>query len=232
MTQPLILVVEDEASLLKFLGSSLRRHGYQVLPASGGREGLGLARSHNPDLLLLDLGLPDLDGLEVLKDFRTWSQAPVVVLSARTRERQKVEALDLGADDYLTKPFGLNELLARIRVVLRRIIQQEIPQPVVIAGDLRIDLEARQVSLSGEEVRLTPLEYRLLESLARRNGKVVTHKQLLREVWGPGQGEQTQYLHIYMGQLRKKLEHDPTRPRHFRTETGVGYRLDVEMPKA
>jgi len=230
MAQPLILVVEDDASLLKFLSSSLRRHGFQVLLAAGGGEGVSLARSHNPDLMLLDLGLPDLDGLEVLKDFRQWSEAPVVVLSARTRERQKVEALDLGADDYLTKPFGLNELLARIRVVLRRTVRQEASQPVLMAGDLCIDLEARRVTRSGEEVRLTPLEYRLLAALARRNGKVVTHKQLLGEVWGPGQGEQTQYLHIYMGQLRKKLEQDPTRPRHFRTEPGVGYRLDVEMP--
>jgi two-component system KDP operon response regulator KdpE len=232
MTQPLILVVEDDASLLKFLSSSLRRHGFQVLPASGGGEGASLARSHNPDLVLLDLGLPDRDGLEVLKDIRGWSEAPVVILSARTRERQKVEALDLGADDYLTKPFGLNELLARIRVALRRTIRQGISQPLAVAGDLRIDLEARRVTRCGEEVHLTPLEYRLLAALVRRNGKVVTHKQLLAEVWGPGQKEQTQYVHIYMGQLRKKLEKDPTRPQHFRTEAGVGYRLDVEVPFA
>ncbi len=228
MASPLILVVEDDASLQKVLSGHLRRNGFEVLLAGGGREGLSLAHSHNPDLVLLDLGLPDLDGLEVLQDLRNWGDAPVVILSARTQERQKVEALDLGADDYLTKPFGMNELLARLRVALRRTIRQGVAQPVVTSGDLRIDLEQRRVSRGAEEVRLTPLEYRLLASLARRNGKVVTHKQLLVEVWGPGQEAQTQYLHIYMGQLRKKLEQDPTRPRHFRTEPGVGYRLEVD----
>lgn len=230
MTSPRILVVEDEAPLARFLGSSLVRKGYQVITAADGAEAIRLGRSHNPDLILLDLGLPDMDGLEVLQDFRTWSAAPVLILSARFQERQKVLALDAGADDFITKPFGVPELLARIRSALRRSVRQESPQPVVLAGDLRLDLEARRVTRMGEEVRLTPLEYRLLAALAQREGKVATHQQLLAEVWGPGQEGQTHYLHIFMRQLRHKLEADPARPRHLLTEMGVGYRFRAEEP--
>ncbi len=230
MTSPRILVVEDEAPLARFLGSSLARKGYQVIAAADGGEAIRLGRSHNPDLVLLDLGLPDMDGLEVLQAFRTWSAAPVLILSARFQERQKVLALDAGADDFITKPFGVPELLARIRSALRRSVRQESPQPVVLAGDLRLDLEARRVTRMGEEVRLTPLEYRLLAALAQREGKVATHQQLLAEVWGPGQEGQTHYLHIFMRQLRHKLEADPTRPRHLLTEMGVGYRFRAEEP--
>jgi two-component system KDP operon response regulator KdpE len=225
MNQPLILVVEDEAPMRQFLCATLKRRGYSAVGAATGSEGLSLARSHNPELILLDLGLPDRDGLDVLKDLRTWSEAPVLVLSARRQERQKVLALDLGADDYLAKPFGVMELLARIRVARRHTTRRDAPQPVMDFGDLRIDLDGRVVTRAGEGVHLTPLEFKLLAALARRQGKVVTHHQLLQEVWGPGQVEQTHYLHIKMGHLRQKLELDPTRPRHFLTEAGTGYRL-------
>lgn len=228
MAQPLILLVEDDPSLRRFLQSTLRRQGFQPLAAATGQEALLMARTHQPELVLLDLGLPDMEGLEVLQALRREREAPVLILSARDRERQKVEALDAGADDYLTKPFGPDELLARIRVALRRVVRREAPQPSLCSGDLCIDLEARRVLRNGESVHLTPLEYRLLAALARRESKVVTHQQLLQEVWGPEATQQTQYLHIYMGQLRHKLEPDPTRPRHFRTEAGVGYRLVME----
>lgn len=228
MAQPLILLVEDDPSLRRFLQSTLRRHGFQPLAAETGQEALLMARTHQPDLVLLDLGLPDLEGIDVLKALRAERDVPVLILSARDREKQKVEALDAGADDYLTKPFGQDELLARLRVALRRVVRRDAPQPTLCSGDLCIDLEARRVLRGGQPVRLTPLEYRLLAALANRNGKVVTHQQLLSEVWGPEATAQTQYLHIYMGQLRQKLESDPTRPRHFRTEAGVGYRLEME----
>ena len=224
-----MLVVEDDPGLQKFLTSCLKKQDYIVILASTGSEALSLARSHNPDLVLLDLGLPDMDGLEVLKGFRIWSQAPVVILSARNRERQKAEALDAGADDYLTKPFGVVELTARLRVAVRHLLRRETLEPVVISGDLRVDLDARQVLLRGVEIHLTPLEFRLLAVLARRYGKVVTHQQLLTEVWGTGQAYQTQYLHLFMRQLRHKIEDDPKRPRYFRTESGVGYRMDIDM---
>jgi len=187
-----------------------------------------MARSHNPDLVLLDLGLPDADGLSVLQEIRTWSRRPVIIISARHQEREKVRALDLGADDYLTKPFGAAELLARIRVALRHAIQSPNAEAVFLLGDLRVDLERRDVSVKGLPARLTPIEYRLLEALVRRAGKVATHQQLLTEVWGPSGEGQNHYLRIYMAQLRKKLEADPNRPRFFLTEPGVGYRLDSE----
>ncbi len=220
-----ILLVEDEASLRRFLVPTLEREGHQVRCAGTVAEGQCLARSHNPDLLLLDLGLPDGDGLEVLRDFRSWSRRPVIILSARNQERQKVQALDAGADDYLTKPFGASELLARIRVAQRH---ASVPQgrPVFEGGGLRVDPERREVSVDGHPVKLTPIEYRLLEALVRREGRVATHAQLLLEVWGPGAEGQTHYLRIYMAQLRRKLELDPARPRFFRTEAGVGYRLE------
>ncbi len=230
MSQIRLLVVEDEPALRRFLVPTLASQGYQVVTAATAAEGLAMARSHNPDLILLDLGLPDLDGMDVLRELRTWCRKPVVILSARSQERDKVRALDGGADDYLAKPFGAAELLARLRVALRRTLQTEGGDPVVEGGGLRVDLGQREVSLDGRPVRLTSLEYRLLEALARRNGKVATHAQLLAEVWGPGAEGHTHYLRIYMGMLRKKLEADATRPRHLLTEPNVGYRLDLDAP--
>jgi len=230
MNQPLILIIEDEEALRRFLIPTLSGQRYQVLSAATATEGLAMARSHNPDLVLLDLGLPDLDGMDVLKELRSWSRKPVVILSARNQERDKVGALDQGADDYLAKPFGAAELLARIRVALRRTLSAEVAEPVLCGGGLRIDLGRREVSLAGRAVKLTALEYRLLEALVRRNGKVATHRQLLAEVWGPGGEGNTHYLRIYMAMLRKKLEADPTRPKHFITEPNVGYRLNLQAP--
>ena len=227
MTAIQALVVEDDPGLRKLLLSCLGKQGYGVLSAATGAEALELARGHNPDLVLLDLGLPDMDGLEVLRALRAWTQAPVVILSARSQERQKAEALDAGADDYLTKPFGVVELTARLRVAVRH-LRRQVPE-LIVAGELRVELEARRVTLRGEEVHLTPLEFKLLAALARRNGKVATHQQLLTEVWGSNQTDQKQYLHLFMGQLRHKIEADPKRPRYFRTESGVGYRLDTDQ---
>jgi two-component system KDP operon response regulator KdpE len=230
VNQPLILLIEDEESLRRFLIPTLTGHHYQVLHAATAHEGLAMARTHNPDLVLLDLGLPDLDGMAVLKEIRRWSRKPIVILSARNQERDKVLALDQGADDYLAKPFGAAELLARIRVALRHTLQADVAEPILCGGDLRIDLERREISLAGQPVKLTALEYRLLEALVRRQGKVATHGQLLAEVWGPGGEGNTHYLRIYMAMLRKKLETDPTRPRHFITEPNVGYRLNLDLP--
>jgi len=227
MALPVILLIEDEATLRRFLVPTLSNQGYQVVQASTATEGLSMARSYNPDLVLLDLGLPDLDGLKVLESLRSWSRRPVIILSARNQERVKVQALDLGADDYLTKPFGASELLARIRVALRHSAQGLSPESVFDQGGLRVDFERREVSVDDRAVHLTTLEYRLLEALVQRAGKVATHAQLLADVWGPGAEGQTHYLRIYMAQLRKKLEADPTRPRFFLTEPGVGYRLEV-----
>lgn len=226
-----ILVVEDEPALRRFLVPTLTSQGYQVVTAATAAEGLAMARSHNPDLILLDLGLPDLDGMDVLRELRTWCRKPVVILSARSQERDKVRALDCGADDYLAKPFGAAELLARMRVALRHTLQADVTEPILCAGDLQIDLERREISLAGQPVKLTSIEYRLLEALARRQGKVSTHSQLLAEVWGPGGEGNTHYLRIYMSMLRKKLEADPTRPRYFITEPNVGYRLNLEPPR-
>ncbi|HEY3401723.1 MAG TPA: response regulator [Geothrix sp.] len=230
MSQPLILIIEDEEALRRFLIPTLSGQHFQVLSAATAAEGLAMARSHNPDLVLLDLGLPDMDGMAVLKEIRNWSRKPVVILSARNQERDKVQALDQGADDYLAKPFGAGELLARIRVALRHTLQADVAEPVVCSGGFRIDLERREISLDGRIVKLTALEYRLLEALVRRNGKVATHGQLLSEVWGPGGEGNTHYLRIYMAMLRKKLEADPTRPKHFITEPNVGYRLNLDDP--
>ena len=223
-----ILIIEDEAPLRRFLVPALSAQGYQVLSATTAAQGVSMARSHNPDLVLLDLGLPDADGLSVLKDIRTWSRRPVIIISARHQEKDKVRALDQGADDYLTKPFGAAELLARLRVALRHVAQSATPEVVFECNGLRVDLERRDVSVRGETARLTPLEYRLLEALVRRAGKVATQQQLLTEVWGPGSENQNHYLRIYMAQLRKKLEADPNRPRFFLTDPGVGYRLNTE----
>ncbi len=225
-----VLVIEDEPQMLKFLRASLGAEGYRVLEATTGSEGLSLARSHNPDLVLLDLGLPDMDGTDVTQKLRDWSATPILVISARGREDDKVRALDTGADDYLTKPFGTGELMARIRVARRhrdRGAQGRI-DPVITVGDLSIDLDKRVVLAAGEEVHLTPNEYKLLAVLMKNAGKVLTHRQLLKEVWGPSYASQTQYLRVYMAQLRHKLERDAARPRYLVTEPGVGYRLKVE----
>jgi two-component system, OmpR family, KDP operon response regulator KdpE len=223
----MVLVVEDESQMRTFVRLALSAHGYRVVEAQTGREGLAQAATHTPDLVLLDLGLPDIDGLEITKHLREWCTAPIIVISARGQEAQKVEALDAGADDYLTKPFGTAELMARIRVALRHASQsaQDPLSSVFAAGTLRIDFAKRLVFNGETEVHLTPIEYKLLAALAKHAGKVMTHKQLLDQVWGPGHSHQMQYLRVYMVQLRQKLEENPARPRYLRTEAGVGYRL-------
>lgn len=223
---PVVLVVEDEPQMRRFLRASLTSHGFRLVEAASAQEATALATSHNPELILLDLGLPDEDGIALTRRFRDWSRAPIIVISARGREADKVEALDAGADDYLTKPFGVNELLARMRVALRHVEQLGTStSPVIEVGALRIDLSRREVTLDGREVRLTPREYRLLALLAQHAGRVMTHRALLKEVWGPGHVEDTHYLRVYMTQLRRKLEHDPAQPRLLITEPGVGYRM-------
>jgi two-component system KDP operon response regulator KdpE len=223
---PLLLLVEDEPQMRRFLRVSLASAGFRLIEAATAAEASALATSHNPDLVLLDLGLPDRDGLEVTRRLREWSQLPIVVVSARGREADKVEALDAGADDYLTKPFGVNELLARIRAALRRPRGSGLaPTGVIEIGPIRIDPGAREVTVSGRPVRLTPIEYRLLVLLTQNPGKVLTHRQILGEVWGPGHASETHYLRVYMAQLRRKIEPDPARPRILMTEQGVGYRL-------
>ena len=221
-----ILMIEDEAPIRKFLRISLESHGYQLSEAAIGQQGLLMAASEPPDAVILDLGLPDQDGLEVLRRLREWSAAPVIVLSARGREADKVAALDAGADDYLTKPFGVGELLARIRVALRHsAATTAAPEAVFRVEELAVDFARRQVHLGDDELHLTPTEYRLLTTLVKHAGKVVTHRQLLKEVWGPDSVGENQYLRVYLGQLRRKIERDPARPRYLLTEAGVGYRL-------
>jgi len=226
----LILLIEDESQMRRFLRITLQSHGYRLIEAATGQEGLMQATTRNPDVVLLDLGLPDMEGLDVIGQLREWSSMPIIVLSAREQEQDKVRALDAGADDYLTKPFGAGELLARIRVSLRHKIMQytQEKQPVFELGTIRVDLTKRQVFVAGKEVHLTPIEYRLLALLIRNAGKVITHSQILREVWGPPYAGQTQYLRVYMAQLRHKLEEDPTRPRFLLNEPGVGYRLKYD----
>jgi len=220
------LIVEDEPQMRRFLRASLSSHGYQVIEAGDGAEAIRLATSHNPEIVLLDLGLPDIDGIELTRQLREWSRVPIIVISARGREDDKVAALDAGADDYLTKPFGVNELLARIRVALRHAQPQTGGTvPVLEFGSLRIDLARREVTTSGREVHLTPIEYKLLLLLSQHAGKVLTHSHILREVWGPGHQHQTHYVRVHMAELRKKVEDNPARPQLIVTEPGVGYRL-------
>ncbi len=230
MTEPghTILVIEDEAQMLRFLRASLASNGYRVFEAETGEAGVTEAAARNPDLILLDLGLPDIDGLVVTERLRSWAKTPIIVISARGREQDKINALDAGADDYLTKPFGVGELLARIRVGLRNAARGDSASSQFSAGELKVDLVRRQVLVSGREVHLTPIEYKLLATLVKYAGRVITHQQLLREVWGPGARDQTQYLRVYMGQLRHKLERNPSRPEHLTTEPGVGYRLRTQ----
>ena len=226
-----ILMIEDESSIRRFLKPSLQSHHFRVLEAVTGAEGLSLASSHNPDIILLDLGLPDMDGLEVVKRLRNWTAAPIIVITARGKEKDKIAGLDAGADDYLTKPFDVGELMARIRVALRHsqlVKQGGKEEPLFETPEFKVDLSARLVTVRGKEVHLTPNEYDLLAVLIRHAGKVVTQKQILQEVWGPASGDQVQYLRIYVYQLRQKIETDPDRPRYLLTESGVGYRLKTE----
>jgi two-component system KDP operon response regulator KdpE len=222
-----VLVVEDEPEIRRFLRSSLGAEGYRVVESADGERGAIDAGTHKPDLAIIDLGLPDIDGVEVIRRIRAWSPMPVVVLSARAQERAKIEALDAGADDYITKPFGVGELLARVRAALRHATRSP-SGTVLVFGKAKVDLEKRRASRDGKDVHLTPIEFKLIACLAQHLGMVVTHRQLLREVWGPSHVDQTHYLRIYMKQLRDKLEADPVRPRYLMTETGVGYRLLAE----
>jgi two-component system KDP operon response regulator KdpE len=229
-SKPLVLLVEDDSQMRKFVRIALESHDYRVVEASTGDEALRQAAAYPPDVVLLDLGLPDQDGLSVAKRLREWSSVPILVISARGQEDVKVKALDSGADDYLTKPFGAAELMARLRVALRHAARShEAPSAVVrIGDDVTIDLIKRQVTVRGAEVHLTPIEYKLLTELAKHAGLVVTHRHLLEQVWGPGHTQQMQYLRVYMTQLRHKLEQTPARPRYLVTEPGIGYRLKVE----
>lgn len=224
---PVVVLVEDEKQIRRFVRAALESEGCRVHEAEGGRQGLVEAGTRKPDLVILDLGLPDLDGIEFIRDLRKWSRIPVLVLSARTDETDKIAALDAGADDYLTKPFGVGELLARARAALRRGATKA-GDPVIQFGDVLVDLANRSVQRDGKTVHLTQIEYRIMAMLAANAGKVLTHRQMLLEVWGPSYVEHSHYLRIYMAQLRQKLETDPTRPKHLVTETGVGYRLVLE----
>jgi two-component system, OmpR family, KDP operon response regulator KdpE len=225
-----VLVVDDEPPIVRAVAANLRVRGYEVLTAASGEAALAAVEAHQPDCVVLDLGLPGIDGLEVLRRLRTWTEVPVVVLTAVDGERDKVTALDLGADDYVTKPFGVAELLARIRATLRRARPPEADRPPVVrAGDVTIDLDAKRVTRAGAPVRLTPIEYRLLETLATNAGRLCTHRFLLERVWGPGYGDESQYLRVYMANLRKKLD-DPAAPQLLLTEPGMGYRFVVPDP--
>jgi len=227
---PTILVIEDEPALQRFLRITLETQNYKVIQASRGEEGLRHAATAQPDVIILDLGLPDIDGILVTRRLREWSSIPVIVVTARGKEQNKVEALDAGADDYLTKPFGVPELLARVRVALRHVAtaNPQTGQALFEVDGLRVDLARREVKVDGQAVHLTPNEFKLLSVMVKNAGKVMTHGQLLKEVWGPGSLEQAHYLRVYMNQLRQKLEKDAARPRYLLTEPGVGYRLQSE----
>ena len=222
-----LLAIEDDPQIRRFLAAALSAHGHALELAATGAEGLRLATSVQPDVAIVDLGLPDMSGLDVIARLREWYRGSILVLSARSQENDKVSALDLGADDYLTKPFGIGELLARLRVAQRHLAERQgaAAQPVIAAGGLTIDLAAHRVRRDGADIHLTPIEFKLLVALARHRGKVLTHRQLLREVWGAAHVESPQYLRIYMRALRHKIESDPARPRHLLTEIGVGYRF-------
>lgn len=225
-----IVLIEDESEIRRFLRTTLPGHGFRVYEATTGQAGLIEVKSRNPDLILLDLGLPDMDGTEVIRQVREWTPTPIIVLSAREQEQQKVAALDLGADDYVTKPFGINELLARIRTALRHAGRPDGAEAdsCYAFGNVRVELGRRQVFVADKEMHLTPIEYKLLTTLVRHAGKVVTHRQLLKEVWGPLHVEEGHYLRVYMRQLRNKLESTPANPKYLVTELGVGYRLRTE----
>ncbi len=219
-----ILIVDDEPQIRKLLKVSLGAHGYDIGEAATGRDGINQAAIFKPDLIILDLGLPDIEGKDVVLQVREWSQVPIIILTARDQEQEKVETLDAGADDYITKPFGVSELMARMRVSLRRAAHSE-NEPVITCGDLSVDLAQRRVTVGGREVKLTPTEYDILKELVQHAGKVLTHKHLLRTVWGNYHNEDTHYIRVYIGQLRRKIEENPTQPRYIISEPGVGYRL-------
>ena len=230
MPDPVVVLIEDEPQIRRFLRATLTGQGYRLFEATTGADGLVEVGSRQPDVVIVDLGLPDVDGIDVIRRLREWTAAPIIVLSARGQERDKVTALDAGADDYVSKPFGASELLARIRVALRHTAgaSHEADDATFTIGELRMDLLRRQVFVGDREVRLTPIEYKLLATLVRHAGKVVTHQQLLREVWGPTNTDQAHYVRVYMAHLRHKLEAEPARPQYLRTEPGVGYRLTTE----
>ena len=225
--QTTILVIDDEPQIQKMLQVSLSAHQYQVSVATTGQDGMTLAALLSPNLIILDLGLPDIDGQEVVRRLREWCSTPIIILTAHNQEDEKIQTLDAGADDYLTKPFSLGELLARIRVCLRRTASKE-GEPIVRVGELTIDLVQRKVTLAEQEVKLTPTEYDILKMLAQYHGKVLTHHQLLKEVWGDAYYNDTHYIRVYVGQLRRKIEENPARPRYILTESGVGYRLAAQ----
>jgi len=227
---PRVLLVEDELSIRKFVGAALEAANFQLDQAGTGQQALQHAAQQPPDLVILDLGLPDIDGQDVIRRLREWLTAPIIILSARDQDQQKITALDNGADDYLTKPFSTGELLARIRVALRHSerVGGEAGNTIFECADLKVDLAARRVFVGDQEVHLTPIEYKILTTLIRYAGKVLTHRQLLNEVWGPDQVHETHYLRVFMANLRRKLEADPARPRYLLTEQGVGYRLASE----
>jgi two-component system KDP operon response regulator KdpE len=224
---PRVLVIDDERAIQRFLKNALSSEEFSVHAAGSGREALTAAIAIRPDLIILDLGLPDMEGIDVLRRLREWTQVPVIILSVRDREDEKVAALDFGADDYVTKPFGIGELLARMRVALRKSVQQT-PEPVYKVDGLEVDLEYRRVFAQGKEVQLTPTEYDLLRLLVSHAGKVLTHNQILRQIWGPAYMEQPHLLRVNISNLRRKIEPEPTRPRYILTELGVGYRLKMK----
>lgn len=219
-----ILVIDDEPQIRKLLKVSLGAHGYHIDEASTGQDGINRVALFKPDLIILDLGLPDIDGKEVVIRIREWSSLPIIILTARDQEKEKIDALDAGADDYVTKPFGIGELMARIRVSLRHVANSE-EEPVISCGDLAIDLGQRRVTIGNREVKLTPTEYDIMKVLAQNAGKVLTHKQLLKTVWGNAYDGDTHYIRVFIGQLRRKIEENPTQPRYIITESGIGYRL-------
>ena len=227
---PKILVVDDEPQIRRFLRASLGAHDFQIVEAEDGAGAIKICAVEQPDIVILDLGLQDMDGLDVITRIREWSSVPILVLSVRSDEGDKIDALDRGADDYVTKPFGVGELMARIRAALRHALQNNDQEPVFTTGDLSVDLVRRQVTVAGEEIHLSPKEYDLLKELVSHSGRVLTHQHLLRQVWGPAHVEETQYLRVYIGQLRQKIEKDPARPRYIVTEPGVGYRLKETEP--
>lgn len=223
----IVLVVEDEAPIRRFLKAALEAQGFKLLEATTGAQAIAMAASHNPDIILLDLGLPDIDGLEVIQRIREWSNTPIIVISARGKDKEKVDGLDAGADDYLAKPFSVEELSARMRVAIRHVTLSRVGKEGAIfqTGELRVDLAGRMVWVAGKEIHLTPIEFKLLSVLVRHSGRVITQRQLLKEVWGYGSDEQAHYLRNYIHHLRHKLEADPARPVYLSTEPGVGYRL-------
>jgi two-component system KDP operon response regulator KdpE len=224
---PRILVVDDEPGIVRALAINLKALGYEIEAAASGEEALRKAADHRPDAVILDLGLPGIDGIDVIRGLRVWTNVPIIVLSVREAEREKIAALDAGADDYVTKPFGMGELLARLRAALRREIDEETEVPVIETADFTIDLAVKRVMKAGNEIKLTPTEWGVVEVLVRHQGKLVSQTQLLKEVWGPQYGEETNYLRVFIAQVRRKLEPQPSNPRYFITEPGMGYRFQI-----